>query len=388
VVALAVGAVSVTIGAAVEISRVRSLGSQLQDTTDAAALHSVRVAVQGGDSAEVTAAARSFVLANFASKAGSTPDVTATVVSSSPVRVRVEATSTLPLVFGGVVGQPASDVTRAALAEAKQVPICVLLLEPSAAQTWSAGGSSRVIGDGCSAQVNSTSSGALSSNGGAGATMDSIKVGGSVGTPSGFNPRPTSNQPAMQDPIAPRVSWPAATTCAPARTNLNVTSPLALTAGAYCGGITIGNGGVVTLGPGVHVIQSGDLTVKSGGKLLAPVGASVVLTGDASTVNILAGGSADIRAPKTGAWRGIAVAQKPQSTQRTSNMQGGGALLFDGIIYLPTQKLHLTGGGDLSVSGLRRVFIARTLETAGNGKVFVSGSPDLLVETAQVRLVE
>jgi hypothetical protein len=62
--------------------------------------------------------------------------------------------------------------------------------------------------------------------------------------------------------------------------------------------------------------------------------------------------------------------------------------LFDGIIYLPSQKLHLTGGGDLSVAGLRRVFIARTLETAGNGKVFVNGSPDLLVDIAQVRLVE
>jgi hypothetical protein len=136
------------------------------------------------------------------------------------------------------------------------------------------------------------------------------------------------------------------------------------------------------------VIQSGNLTIRSGGKLLAPAGATIVLTGDASRIDLQAGGSADIRAPTAGAWRGIAVAVKPQSAQRTSDMIGGGSLLFDGIIYLPSQKLRLNGGGDLSVAGLRRVFVARTLETAGNGRVFVNGSPDLLVETARVRLIE
>jgi hypothetical protein len=223
--------VTITVGAAVEVGRVRGLATRLQDSTDAAALHSARVAVQGGDSTKVTAAAQSFVSASFAGQAGSAPTVSATMVSTSPVRVRVEAASTLPLVFGAVLGRPTSDVTRAAVAEAKQVPICVLLLEPSAAQTWSAGGSSRVTGQGCSAQVNSTSSTALTSNGGAGATMDSINVGGSVGSPNGFNPRPTSNQPAMADPIAPRVSWPADVACTPARTNLNLTSVLTLTPG-------------------------------------------------------------------------------------------------------------------------------------------------------------
>jgi hypothetical protein len=69
-------------------------------------------------------------------------------------------------------------------------------------------------------------------------------------------------------------------------------------------------------------------------------------------------------------------------------MQGGGELLFDGIIYLPSQRIHLTGGGDLAVNGLRRIFVSRKLETAGNGKVFVSGDPTLLVETARVRLVQ
>jgi hypothetical protein len=170
IVALSVGAIAITVGASVEINRVRALSSRLQDSTDAAALHAVKVAVQGGDSAKVTAAAEAFVLASFSGEAGSAPDVSATLVSTAPARVRVEAASTVSHIFGGVLGLPESDVTRAAVAEAKQMPICILLLEPSAAQAWNAGGSSRVTGQGCSAHVNSTSNTSLSSNGGAGAT--------------------------------------------------------------------------------------------------------------------------------------------------------------------------------------------------------------------------
>jgi hypothetical protein len=218
--------------------------------------------------------------------------------------------------------------------------------------------------------------------------MLAINVGGKVAAPHGFTPTPVSNQPSMADPIKPRVTWPSASTCTAARTNVTVNAIRPLTPGAYCGGITIGNGGIATLAPGIYVIQTGNLEIRSGGKLLAPVNTTIVLTGDGSTINILAGGAADIRAPASGPWRGIAIAQKPQSVERTSNMQGGGELLFDGIIYLPSQKLHLTGGGDMSVAGLRRVFIARKLETAGNGKVFVNGDPTLLAETARVRIVE
>jgi hypothetical protein len=192
----------------------------------------------------------------------------------------------------------------------------------------------------------------------------------------------------MADPIAPRITWPTSSACDPGKTNVNVNSARALTPGTYCSGITIGNGGIATLAPGVYVIQSGDLEIKSGGKLVAPSNVTLVFIGDSSRINILAGGEADVRAPSSGPWRGIAIAQKPQSTERTSNMQGGGALLFDGIIYLPSQKLHLTGGGDMAVAGLRRVFVARKLETAGNGKVYVNGDPTLLAESAKLRLIE
>lgn len=379
---------AVIAGAAMEIGRLQVAKNTLQDATDAGALHAAKLAVRGLSDDEVDAGARLIVHSDVAGPAGSAPSVTATVLARNPVKVEVGSTSTLPLVFGGALGLSAAGVTGHAVAEAKQDPLCLLLLDPSASRAWTAGGSSRVVGRGCGAHVNSTSSTALQSNGGAGADMLAINVGGPHGAANGFHPGVSANQPAMEDPIAPRITWPSSAKCSPSRTNLTVITAQLLPRGDYCGGLTVASGGVATLGPGVHVIQSGDLQIKSGGRVLAPVGVTIVLLGDTSTVNILAGGAADIRAPITGAWKGLAIAQKPQSAERTSNMQGGGELLFDGIIYLPSQKLRLTGGGDMAVVGLRRVFVARKLETAGNGKVFVNGDPALLAENASIRLVE
>jgi hypothetical protein len=376
------------VGATVELSRVRGLGSELQDSVDAAALHAAKISAEGGTAAQTAAAAKSFVAASLRDRAATSAPSVNTVITTRPARVRVEAQSTLSLVFGGVLGASEREVTRVAVAEARLEPICILLLERTAAQAWSAGGSSRVEGAGCSAQVNSTSSTALQSNGGAGATMKAIHTAGTVQNTGGFRPQPVPLQPALSDPIAPRVSWPATAPCPGANNNTRVNAPKTLQPGVYCNGIDIGNGGVATLNPGVYVLQSGNVSIANGGRLLARSGVTLVLTGPTSRIDITSGGMADVRGPTSGPWRGIAIAVKPQASELTSNMQGGGELLFDGIIYLPSQRLHLTGGGDASVAGLRRIFVARRLETSGNGKVIVNGDPTLLAETARMRLVE
>jgi Flp pilus assembly protein TadG len=337
VAALTLPVIAAMAGAAVELARVNELSGQLQDAVDAGVIHAAKVASSGGKTAAVQEAARMMVLTEMQGDL-SAQDITVdtVVTSTSPMRLSVRASTTLPLVFGRVLGQPTSDVQRAAVAQSELVPVCVLLLDPSAT-AWSAGGGSRVVGTGCVAHVNSTSTSALQSNGGAGATMRAILTAGSVAGANGFNPKPTPQQPALTDPIGRRLTWPAApAACTAANTDVEIDSAKSLSPGNYCGGISVSNKGVATLSPGVYVIRDGDLSVKSG-TLQAPSGVTIVLLGSTSVVSVLSGGTLSVSAPTTGPWHGIAIAQKPQPTELTSKMQGGGSLVFDGIVYLPTQ---------------------------------------------------
>jgi len=84
--ALVMMGLAVTVGAAVELARLRSFGSALQDAADGAALHAAKVAVKGGADGTVEAAARTFLLAHAAAD-GVEPTVATTVMSRAPVRV-------------------------------------------------------------------------------------------------------------------------------------------------------------------------------------------------------------------------------------------------------------------------------------------------------------
>jgi hypothetical protein len=158
-----------------------------------------------------------------------------------------------------------------------------------------------------------------------------------------------------------------------------------LTPGTYCGGLNLTTHSDVTLTPGVYVL-TGPLSVTSHSRLNAPSGVTIVLMTDTSNVNVQAGSELIIKAPTSGGWKDIAIAQKPQPTEVTSTLIGGGEMELDGVVYLPTQKLALTGGGSAGINAGKRIVIANRLETQGNGEIHLSGDGGVLSTNVGARL--
>jgi hypothetical protein len=176
----------------------------------------------------------------------------------------------------------------------------------------------------------------------------------------------------VNDPYKHTIRWPADAACT--HTNKVVKKETVnLGPGTYCGGLDVSTHGVANLSPGVYVIQ-GPLNVTSNATLKAPKDVTLVLVGNTAKATFQAGSDVTIVAPRTGDWSNIAIAQKPQPTELVSTIIGGAELKLDGVLYFPTQKLLVTGGGKAeSITGTR-ILIANRLETSGNGEIYLRGN--------------
>jgi hypothetical protein len=126
--------------------------------------------------------------------------------------------------------------------------------------------------------------------------------------------------------------------------------------------------------------------VDSGSILNAPVGVTIVLVGDTATIEIQAGAEITLTAPTTGPWAGLAIAVAPQPTIQTSTIIGGGELHLDGVVYAPSGKLLITGGGETASLSGNRIFVVNRLEMSGNGQIYLKANRDVLSEPTGARL--
>ena len=180
------------------------------------------------------------------------------------------------------------------------------------------------------------------------------QVGG--GGSGNLKPRPTYDAPLLADPIGARITWPNPTGCDFSDGMVEKELRDAV-AGRLLRRDRRGDPRVGEADPGLYVIKTGGLSLRSGGSIQAPAGVTIVLLDPQGVIDIGSQGSLEVVAPKTGPWANIAIAVKPQPTQQVSNMQGGGEMQLDGIVYLPSQTLHLTGGGEMDATLSNRMFV-------------------------------
>jgi hypothetical protein len=202
-----------------------------------------------------------------------------------------------------------------------------------------------------------------------------------------FRPAPAVNSPSLADPYAARITWPTPSRC---DYDANVvdqgSGPLTLKPGVICGDLDIKKR-EVTLQAGVYVLRDGDLRLSAGAVLRAPHGTTIVLLGGDSTIEVRAGARLEIEAPASGMWEGIALAQKPQPQERTSTLIGGGEVAINGIVYLPTQLLVVTGGGEGTSKSWGGLVVNR-IELKGNGQLNLAGGLKDLLVPGSVRLAQ
>jgi len=368
-------------GYAVDLHMAQSEGMRLQDIADAAALAGAATAASGATEASaIEHEAGRVAQAMLATAKGPSPKMTVSMLTNGTPEVTVRLDKDVPLIFGKIIQRRSLSLTRQATAVAgARTPVCMLVLEPDASQAFAMQGNPHLQAPDCALQVNSQASDAVSMGGAAKATTKVAFVHGEGKgkAPGGFTPAPSFGSPVLADPLASEIEWPDPASCD--YTNGNVKNQArTLSPGVYCGGIGATTHGELTLQPGVYVIKTGNLKLASQGKIKGGDGVTIILLDPNGVVDIGSQGSLELAAPKSGPWTGIAVAVKPQPTRKESKMQGGGSLKLDGTVYLPSQRLRLTGGGAMQGSLTNRMFVVNSIQMNGNGQIHLKGDPDMM----------
>ena len=264
---------------------------------------------------------------------------------------------------------------------------CVIALDPSAARAVSMNGSPS-INMPCDMYVNSTSTDGTDVQGGGSITAKDVylvgnyQTGGSS-TVSGTSKLVTGASP-VSDPYASR-TMPSAGLCgvSPTLTGGSATaySPstsVTIRPGTYCGGISIGgHGGItVTMAPGVYFISQGGqsaLSVGSGGTLNG-TGVTIIFTDitcvsatscpNVGGVRVDSNGTANLTAMSSGVTAGMAVwVDKRSSSTDTVTMIGGPNQIVNGAVYAPNAQI--TYGGSSSGNYCSQL-VGRTISMSGS----------------------
>lgn len=378
---------STIIGAAVTVTQLTTVSSELQDRVDALALSST-LAVRDGATNDELAAKADAAFAELKGGVAGTGSATVGVGSGSTAEVTATMSREVQVVLGGLLGLDSVRVERSARAVALGGdPVCLHVLSSDQPAAFSRRGASTLEANNCVAQVNSVSNQALVSHGAAGG-VSALRnlVSGTGESVAGFSPAPEFGVPPVTDPYASRMDWPSPSPCDSSGHSVK-RSRLTIQPGVICGDLDLQTGAEVVLAPGVHVI-TGDLEMGAGAHLVAE-DVTLVFVGETSRIDIASQAQARFVAPTEGPWEGIAVAVKPQADEQVSSIQGGGGFSLTGILYMPSQQLHLTGGGELGepTEDLRMIVVNR-LDLRGNGRVWLNSVGSPIKTAGGVRLAE
>ncbi|CAN0337802.1 unnamed protein product, partial [Phaeothamnion confervicola] len=173
-------------------------------------------------------------------------------------------------------------------------------------------------------------------------------------------------------------------TCKASNLNLKKGS-FTLEPGRYCGGINIQAGATVTLQAGIYTIDNGIFNVQAGASI---TGNNVLLyfRGADAHMTIIGGGTVNLKGRKTdNSYAGFLAIAAPDAWRGLdSNIQGGGSFTMVGMIYMPTQRIIITGNGDSNASSDFFGVIAKSIQFRGNGYFYFkpynasSGMPDIM----------
>ena len=388
------------VGGAIDFSQANKVRDKLQNAADAAVLSAASMPSSAVVSERINAATSSFT-ANTTGITGATLTV---VVNGSTVTLNTSMDVTTNFLRLARIENLTVKAAASASGNSPSNPICMLALDPESTDGIHIQGANVVKYPGCWAQTNSSKPTAINAMGSnATATGDGhCAVGGYDAPHNNFSPAPQTGCAVVGDPFAtvsaytlPSSSYrstftaPAlATTCKASNLSLKK-GTYTLDPGRYCGGIDIKAQATVIFNPGVYVVDNGVFSVQSG----ASVSGSNLLfyySGANAHMTIIGGGTVNFKGRSTGStYAGFLMIAHPDAWRGLeSNIQGGGTFNLEGMVYMPTQRISVSGNGDVNGSSKNFGIVAKDFYFQGNGafnfKVRDASStlPDLMPKTS------
>jgi hypothetical protein len=292
-----------------------------------------------------------------------------------------------PTYFLRALGVRTITVSARAVAYEGNGPNCIYVLNPTAAGAFSANGNV-TVNSSCGMLVDSSSTSGISINGNVTVTAPTIGVVGNFTSNgnSSFSPTPKTGVIAASDPLA-YLQAPTVGSCAHTGFSLNGNngssgSPYQLSAGTYCGGISVNGNSVLHFNPGTYVLAGGGMVI-NGNSTMTGTGVTFYNTtgsGGYGPITLNGNSQANFTAPTSGTLEGILFFQDRSipSSGASSTINGNSASTFDGAIYFPTTQL--TFNGNSSANGYS-IVVANQLILNGNASLgstyssLANGSP-------------
>ena len=367
-------------GAAIDYTRAVKFRQAMQHAADSATLAAAALASDASTQDRINRA-QSFFAANLASQGlpAVSSQVTANDVSVSLTANFIVRTTVLRI--ARIMSFPVKVSSTSEWSDASG-PVCLLALDPASADGIHIQGANVVNYPNCWAQTNSVTATAINSNGSRAAATGAghCAVGGYSDAHHDFGPTPTAGCKAIDDPFASVSAYPSASSYVPnftpptvpsscLATNLNLKKgSYTLSPGRYCGGLSLQAKATVTLKPGIYVIDNGELNVQSGASL---TGSDVLFyfTGANAHMTLIGGGTVTLkgRQPSSSYSSFLFIADATAWQGKASNIQGGGSMTLEGLLYMPTQTILVSGNGDVNGSSTYFGMIAKDFNFQGNG---------------------
>ena len=269
--------------------------------------------------------------------------------------MEVIVTKSESLFFSSLFLKSASVSARAVAVPGSSGAYCVLALDTSASTTVTTAdvsetGATIIDTSSCGMAVNASGSDALYLSGSSELKAKSLSIVGNyttTGTASVVvSGSKTTNASPVADPYANVATPSPSGTCAPVNSWSHSTTAT-INPGTYCNGFSVSGAAVVTMNPGVYVINQGAFSVTNGA-VLTGAGVTIVLTSSTgsnyATANISGDGQVNLTAPTSGATSGIVFLQdRNDSSGATSTIANSAGLTVTGALYFPSQTLDFTG---------------------------------------------
>jgi hypothetical protein len=364
---------------------------RMQAAADSAAVAGAQEVFRG-NTASITSAAQTDATSNGyttgvngATVTVNNPPVSGTHIGDSNYVEAIVARAE-PTFFMNALGISSVNVSARAVAGLESAGTCIYVLEASASNALVIAGNVTVNVP-CAIVVNSTDSKALVGNGGACITATEIGVTGNYSAGC-YTPTPITGVDPSADPLLSLTPPSAAATCDAAHTNYSISSGTeSITAGTYCGGISVANGATLNLGAGTYILKGGGLTVQNSSTQLNGTGVTIYNTcnsGDCSTsttgygaIQVKSNSTANLTAPTSGSFNNILMFVDRNAPSGTVVNFSASTFIFTGTLYAKTEEIDFAGSN--ASTSLTLNIVSRLLSFSGNSALnlnhtFIGGS--------------
>lgn len=372
--------VVLSVGVAVDYARALSAREKLQAAVDAAAIAGARLPATSNQN-RMDAASQTFAV-NLAHSG--LPTSIQPTIQANNAEVKITASYPQPTAFTGLIGVDSIEVSVATAARSQVQNggvVCLLALNPTADDGLHLEGSNMLSEENCWAWVNSTSPSAISATGASTGKAQGFCTAGGVAGAEHFSPAPYIGCDPMEDPFVEKFAAynPPDADCTPQNTNVQVKKgTFTLKPGVYCGNLVLKSHANVTFEPGIYVIKGGYFEIQAHASATGD-GVVFFFRGSNTELILQGGGNIDVKAPATGDLAGFVFVDTKLSSDSTINeteIQGGGRVKIEGILYAPQWRINIGGNGDLNQDSKYIAMIAENFYMHGNGLLYIRSDAD------------